>query len=118
MRTRIKICGITRVEDALAAAHAGTDAIGLIFYPGSARAVNVAQAQSIVSALPPFITPVALFVNADEQDVRSVIAAIKPGLLQFHGDETEAFCNQFDMPYIRAVRVGQGVDLLQLQHEF
>jgi len=102
---RIKVCGITRVEDALAAAHAGADAIGLVFYTPSPRAVTPAQAAAIVAALPPFITSVGLFVDADAAYVREVLAQVPLDLLQFHGDEDANYCDQFERPYLKAVRV-------------
>ena len=120
-RTRIKICGITRVEDALCAAHAGADAIGLIFYGPSPRAVTLEQATSISAALPPFVSTVALFVNAQADEVNEVIGRLRPSLLQFHGDEDPAYCTQFGMPFLKAIRVGVGMtadDLLECSHEF
>ncbi|MGB8338821.1 MAG: phosphoribosylanthranilate isomerase [Burkholderiales bacterium] len=116
--TRIKICGITRVEGALAAARAGADAIGLVFYPESPRCVDVEQARKIVAALPPFVTSVGLFVNAAPQAVREVLCQLPLDLLQFHGDEDADFCRQFEMPYMKAVRVKAGVDLLQYASEY
>jgi phosphoribosylanthranilate isomerase len=118
MKTRIKICGITRVEDGLAAARLGADAIGLVFYPPSPRAVSLAQAREIADALPPFVTTVGLFVNADVGHVREVLAAVPLQMLQFHGDETPAFCSGFDRPFLKAVRVRPGVDLLQCVKDF
>ncbi len=115
---RIKICGITRVEDALAAARLGAHAIGLVFFAGSPRAVTPQQARDIIAALPPFVVPVGLFVNADAQTVRAAIAAAPVQLLQFHGDETPQYCAGFGLPYLRAVRVRPGVDLLQYAREF
>lgn len=115
---RIKICGITRVEDALAAAQLGAHAIGLVFFAGSPRAVTPQQAREIIAALPPFVVPVGLFVNADAQTVRATIAAAPVQLLQFHGDETPQYCAGFGLPYLRAVRVRPGVDLLQYAREF
>jgi phosphoribosylanthranilate isomerase len=115
---RIKICGITRVEDALAAARLGAHAIGLVFFAGSPRVVTPQQAHDIIAALPPFVVPVGLFVNADAQTVRAAIAAAPVQLLQFHGDETPQYCAGFGLPYLRAVRVKQGVDLLQYAREF
>lgn len=111
MHVRTKICGITRVEDALDAVALGADAIGLVFYPKSPRAVNMQQASAIVSSLPPLVTVVGLFVNAAPDEVRKVLAGVKLSLLQFHGDETAAYCEQFDRPYIKAVAVKPGVDL-------
>ena len=109
-RTRVKICGITRPEDAQAAADAGADAIGLVFYPGSARAVTIPQARAICHMLPPFVTVVGLLVNPEADTVRSYIEALPLDLLQFHGDESPGFCNSFGHPWIKAVRVrGQGM---------
>ncbi len=118
MVTRVKICGITRIEDALAAARLGADAIGLVFYAGSPRAVTPAQARTIVDALPPFVVTVGLFVNADAAEVRAVLDAVPLNLLQFHGDETPDFCAGFGLPFLRAVRVRAGTDLLQYAQEF
>ncbi len=111
--TRIKICGITRVEDALACARLGADAIGLVFYTRSPRAVSIAQAQAIVAALPPFVTTVALFVNPEVAEVEAVLRAVRPDLLQFHGHEPADFCRQFGARYLKALPVRAGVDLLQ-----
>lgn len=108
---RIKICGITRIEDALAAASAGADAIGLVFHAASPRAVNVEQAAAIVQALPPFVTSVGLFVDASEERIREVLRQVPLDMLQFHGDEPDAFCQRFARPYLKAVRVRPGDDL-------
>lgn len=113
MPTRVKICGITRIEDALCAAHHGADAIGLVFFSGSPRCVSVAQAQAISRALPPFVTTVGLFVNAASSEIEAVLAALRLDLLQFHGDEEAGFCRRFGVPYLKAARVREGVDLLQ-----
>ena len=110
--TRIKICGITREQDALAAAAAGADAIGLVFYAPSPRAVDAAQAARIVAALPPFVTTVGLFVDAEPAAVRAVLAEVPLDLLQFHGEESDDYCRQFGRPYLKAVRV-RGADQLQ-----
>ena len=120
-RTRTKICGITRVEDALCAAHAGADAIGLIFYEGSPRAVTIEQAISISNALPPFVSTVALFVNAPQNEVNEIITCVRPTILQFHGDENASYCTQFGMPFLKAVRVGVEMtadDLLEYAEAF
>jgi phosphoribosylanthranilate isomerase len=120
-RTRIKICGMRLPADARAAAIAGADAIGLIFYAPSPRAVNLAQAQSIRLELPPFVSVVALFVNAGRAEVESVMEKIKPGMLQFHGDEDEPYCASFGMPYLKAIRIGTGTgadDLLQFRARY
>ncbi len=113
MATAIKICGITRIEDALAAAHAGAHAIGLVFAAESPRKVSTVVAREIVEALPAFVTPVALFVDPQPAQVARVLDEVGPQLLQFHGDETPDFCVQFGVPYIKAARVAPGVDLLQ-----
>lgn len=118
MRTRIKICGITRPGDAVAAAQAGADAIGLVFYPPSPRFLNVERAREIRDALPPFVQAVALFVNPDAAQVAQVIGRVHPALLQFHGEETPEFCAQFGLPFIKACRVAQGIDLLKYLRPF
>jgi phosphoribosylanthranilate isomerase len=111
--TAVKICGITRGEDALAAAHYGARAIGFVFFRGSPRYVATSQAAQIVRALPPFVTPVGLFVDATAEEVRATASSTGVQLLQFHGDEAPEFCAQFGLPYVKAVRVRPGVDLLQ-----
>ena len=118
MRTRIKICGITRVQDARAAAQAGADAIGLVFYPPSPRLLGLDQARSLRDALPPLVSTVALFVNPPAEQVRAVLERVRPALLQFHGEETPAFCEQFGVPYLKACRVKPGVDLLEYLRPF
>jgi len=109
LRTRVKICGITRPRDAIAAAEAGADAIGLVFYPPSPRYLSGERAVEIRDALPPFVQTVALFVNADAAQVAQVIGRVRPAMLQFHGEETPEFCAQFGMPYVKACRVKSGV---------
>ena len=111
MRTRIKICGITRIEDALAAAQAGADAIGLVFYDASPRRVSVEQARGIIQVLPPFIAVVGLFVNPQPELVHQALNAMKLDLLQFHGEETPAECRDYGIPYIKAVRMHIDADL-------
>jgi phosphoribosylanthranilate isomerase len=118
MRTRVKICGITRPADAGTAARAGADAIGLVFYPPSPRFVSLERAVEIRDALPPFVQTVALFVNPDAAQVAQVIGRVKPSLLQFHGEESPAFCEEFGMPYVKACRVREGVDLLEYLRPF
>ena len=110
MRTRIKICGITRVEDALAAARAGADAIGLVFWAGSPRVVNFGNARAIAAALAPFVSVVGLFVDPVPADVRATLAAVPLDLLQFHGHETPEFCRDFGRPYLKALPVAPGVE--------
>ena len=105
-RTRVKICGITRAEDALAAATLGADAIGLVFYQPSPRHVEIEQALSVCRQLPAFVTTVALFLNADEAYVNEVVTRISVDLLQFHGTEDPAFCDRFSKPYIKALGMG------------
>ena len=116
--TRVKICGITRVEDALTAAHSGADAIGLVFYARSPRYVSIELAAQLAAVLPPFISVVGLFVDAEAVVVREVLARVPLDLLQFHGDETPEYCAQFGKPYIKAIRVKAGVDLLQCASDF
>lgn len=111
--TRVKICGITRAEDALAVAASGADALGLVFYDPSPRNVSFDQARAIVDVLPPFITVVGLFVDADPERVRAALATLPLDLLQFHGNEKPEYCRAFSHPYLKAVRVKAGVDLVQ-----
>jgi phosphoribosylanthranilate isomerase len=118
MVTAVKICGITRTEDALTAARAGAHAVGMIFYAKSPRLVAGEVAAGIVKALPPFVTTVALFVDQPAADVARVIETVRPQLLQFHGDEGADFCRSFGLPYIKAVRVRAGVDLLQYARQY
>ncbi len=113
LRTRVKICGITRLADAQAAAAAGADAIGFVFYPPSPRAVSASAAADIARTLPPFVTAVGLFVDAPAEDVGRVLSAVPLGWLQFHGDEPDDYCRQFHLPYLKAVRVRPETDLLQ-----
>jgi phosphoribosylanthranilate isomerase len=114
----VKICGITRPADARAAAEAGADAIGLVFYPPSPRFLNVERALEIRDALPPFVQTVALFVNPDAAQVAQVIGRVRPAMLQFHGEETPQFCGDFGLPYIKACRVKPGLDLLEYLRPF
>ena len=118
MRTRVKICGITRPQDALAAAQAGADAIGLVFYPSSPRYLSSERAVEIRDALPPFVQSVALFVNPDAAQVAQVLQRVRPAMLQFHGEESPDFCAQFGAPFIKAVRVKPGVDALEYLRPF
>jgi phosphoribosylanthranilate isomerase len=118
MRTRAKICGITRIEDGLAAASAGADAIGLVFYARSPRAVSAEQARTIIAALPPFVTSVGLFVDAPAEEVEVILASVPLDLLQFHGDETPDYCRGFSRPYIKVVRMADEVDLKAVAAEY
>lgn len=115
MRTRIKMCGITRATDAKFAITQGVDALGLVFYAGSRRAVTLTQATELVKKWPPFVCRVGLWVNPSVADVQAVIDLNCVDLLQFHGAESEDFCQQFSLPYIKAIRVG--ADPVQLQQQ-
>lgn len=111
--TRIKICGITREQDVQAVADSDADALGLVFYEKSPRHVGAEQAAKLVRAVPPFVTVVGLFVNPTAAFVREVLAKISLDVLQFHGEETPEFCRQFGRPYLKAIRVKAGVDLVE-----
>ena len=111
--TRIKICGITREQDMHAVVNSGADALGLVFYEKSPRHVSLQQASEIARAIPPFVTVVGLFVNPTMEYVREVLAQVSLDVLQFHGEEPPEFCAQFGKPYLKAVRVKVGVDLVQ-----
>lgn len=117
-RTRIKICGLTRVEDVHAAVEAGADAIGLVFYPPSPRYVSGEQAAALCRAVPPFVTVVGLFVNPEPGVVEATLAQVPLQLLQFHGDETPEVCERYGRPYLKAVRMRPGVDLLNYEASF
>ncbi|MCU7880614.1 MAG: phosphoribosylanthranilate isomerase [Candidatus Thiodiazotropha sp. (ex Lucinoma aequizonata)] len=118
MRTRIKICGITRVEDAADAVRHGVDAIGLVFYPSSPRAISLRQAQAIVKTLPPFITVVGLFVDEARSQIERFIREVPIDLLQFHGHETAADCSGYGLPWIKAVRMRDEIDLAIVERDF
>jgi phosphoribosylanthranilate isomerase len=118
VRTRVKICGITRVEDALIAVGQGADAIGLVFYPPSPRYVTPAQAAEIVNALPAFITVVALFVDACSADVEAVLSQVNIDLIQFHGQESADECRQYGKSYMKAIRVKSDTNLVQYETEY
>lgn len=111
--TRAKICGITTIEDGLMVSRQGADALGLVFYPPSPRHVSVEQAAAIATALPPFVTTVGLFVNPDVAQVEAALRELRLDMLQFHGDEAPEFCARFGVPWLKAVRVKPGVDLVQ-----
>ncbi len=106
MKTRIKFCGMTRQQDVQLAVELGVDALGLVFVDKSERNVEIEQAQKLISAIPPFIVKVGLFMNANATDVTSKLQSLNLNLLQFHGDEDEIFCKQFDMPYLKAIPMG------------
>jgi len=118
MRTRIKICGITRPEDGIEAARLGADAIGLVFYNKSPRAVTPIQAAEIVAALPAFVTTVGLFVDPEPVNIEVVLAQVSLDLIQFHGDETPEFCASFARPYLKAIRMREGIDLAAERQRF
>ena len=118
MPTRIKICGITRIEDALAATRLGADAIGFIFWRKSARFISPAKAREIVDRLPPFVSSVGVYVDPEESWVEESSTIARLSLLQFHGDESPEFCDRFSLPYIKAIQVRDGVDLLQYEDRY
>ncbi|MDP1525137.1 MAG: phosphoribosylanthranilate isomerase [Rhodocyclaceae bacterium] len=117
-RTRIKICGLTRPQDLEAAIRLGADAVGFVFYPPSPRYLNLDLAHELALCVPPFVTRVGLFVNADPQQVRHTLAEVKLDLLQFHGEEDAGYCAQFGLPYLKAARVRPGVDLLEFARTY
>lgn len=118
MSTRIKICGITRAEDARAAADSGADVIGLVFYAPSPRAVTAEQAADIVEALPPFVGAVGLFVDAPRAEIEAVLASVPLDMLQFHGDEEPEFCGSFRRPWLKALRMREDLDLAQAAQRY
>ncbi|WP_417505872.1 phosphoribosylanthranilate isomerase [Marinomonas gallaica] len=111
MNCRVKICGITSLEDALHAVNAGADALGFVFYDKSPRYISPEAANAIVALLPPFVVPIALFVNADESLVNALISDSKRWIIQFHGDESPESCAQYAVPFYKAIRMKPGVDL-------
>ncbi|ADQ84767.1 phosphoribosylanthranilate isomerase [Methylovorus sp. MP688] len=113
MRTRVKICGITREEDALTAVRHGADAIGLVFVEASPRHVSIAQAQAAILSLPPFIAVVGLFVDAEPSFIEQVLKEVRLDMLQFHGDESPEECQRYARPYMKAIRVRPDTNLLQ-----
>jgi phosphoribosylanthranilate isomerase len=117
-RTRIKICGLREPEHARLAAEAGADAIGLVFYGPSPRFVEVARARAIAAALPAYVSAVGLFVNAPEEEIRDILSAVRLDLLQFQGDEPPEFCERFGIPYVRAVRMEEGTNLVEWARKF
>ena len=118
MSLRVKICGITRAQDLHAACEAGADALGFVFYDKSPRHVSLGTATALLRELPPFVQSVGLFVNADPAFVESVLHVAPLDLLQFHGDETRADCARYGRPWIKAVRVSAGTDLLKCAADF
>lgn len=118
MRTRVKICGFTRVEDAVYAGNLGADAIGLVFYPSSPRHVSIEKAAEIAKALPAFVSVVGLFVDAEPSLIHEVIGRVRIDCLQFHGDEPAEACRLYDKPYIKAIRMREGVDIAELEKQY
>ncbi len=112
-RTRVKICGLTRIQDVTTAIESGADALGFVFYSPSPRAVTVSQAKPLIQVVPAFVSVTALFVNPTAEEVQSVIDSVRIDLLQFHGDEDDGFCRQFNKPYIKAIRVRQASDMVE-----
>jgi len=113
LRTRVKICGITKKKDALFASNLGVDALGFVFYKDSPRYIDPIDAGKIISCLHPFVLRVGLFVNNDAAFVRDSIIKSKINFLQFHGDESEEYCNQFNLPYIKAISMKEDINLLE-----
>jgi phosphoribosylanthranilate isomerase len=118
MRTRVKICGITRVEDAAVAVDAGADAVGLVFHRPSARRVEPEQARAIARSVPAFVTVVGLFVDPDPAELREILAEVPLQLLQFHGNETPDLCREFGRPYLKALRMAAGADVRNLAQRY
>ncbi len=116
--TRIKICGITNAEDACAVVAGGADAIGLVFFPNSPRSVSVDLARQIVAVVPPFVEIVALFVDEPAASIERILAAVPINLIQFHGQESSGFCQQFSRPWIKSVRVRSGLDLASVCRDY
>ncbi len=118
MRTRVKICGFTQADDAVAAANLGVDAIGLVFYPPSPRHVSIEQAKKIIQALPAFVSVVALFVDEQEVQIRNVLEQLPIDCLQFHGDESAEACRLYNKPYMKALRVKPELDIMATAEEY
>ena len=118
MRTRIKICGLTREQDVDAAVNAGVDAIGLVFYPPSPRLLSIQRAAKLAARIPPFVSTVGLFVNESEGAVKNVLDSVALDVLQFHGEEDEQYCRSFGRPYVKAARVRRGLDLLEFARSY
>ncbi len=112
-RTRIKLCGMRTELDVRTAVSVGADAVGFVFYPPSPRAVSVSQAADLARFLPPWVTPVGLFVNPDPAEVKAALLAIPGLMLQFHADEDNAFCTQFGAPHIKVARMHAGLNLVE-----
>jgi phosphoribosylanthranilate isomerase len=117
-RVRIKICGVTRPEDAMSAAEAGADAIGLVFYPESPRYIDAAKARTIVKSLPPFVCKVGLFVDCAERDLTAILRRVPLDLLQFHGNESPDACGRYNRRYIKAIRMSAAVDVADYERRY
>jgi phosphoribosylanthranilate isomerase len=117
-RARVKICGITSTEDAINAVKLGADAIGLVFYDKSPRFINLETAKKIALTLPPFVSKVGLFVDASNDEINTVLAQVPLDILQFHGNETPEQCNEYSMPYIKAVRMQNGIDINNIANQY
>ena len=117
-RIRVKICGITSTEDAINAVKLGADAIGLVFYDKSPRFINLETAKKIALTLPPFVSKVGLFVDASNDEINTVLAQVPLNILQFHGNETPEQCNEYSMPYIKAVRMQNGIDINNIANQY
>ena len=113
MKTKVKICGITNLKNALEATEIGVDALGFVFFKDSPRYIEPKEARKIINKLPAFVLRVGLFVNASKEEVLSAISDSKVNMLQFHGDEDENFCNQFNLPYIKAIAFTDSLNLLE-----
>ena len=113
MKTKVKICGITNLKNALEASEIGVDALGFVFFKDSPRYIDPIEAGKIINLLPTFVLRVGLFVNPSENEVLSAISDSRINMIQFHGDENEEFCNQFNLPYIKAVAFRDDLNLLE-----
>ena len=118
MRAKVKFCGITNLQDAISASELGADALGFVFYPQSSRFISIKNANEIIKKLPPFVTTVGLFVNQSKSEVEEAIKGCSLNLLQFHGDEDELFCKQFNLPFIKAISMKSDVNLLKCIDEY
>lgn len=117
-KTRVKFCGITRARDVAAAVEIGASAVGFVCYPSSPRYVAPGKLPALAQVLPPFVTPVLLFVNGTDEAIARAVDAVPHALLQFHGDETAAHCARFNRPFLRAIRMAEGVDLLDSERDY
>lgn len=118
MHTRIKICGINHLDDALKAVECGADAIGIIFVEKSPRYASLTEARVIAESIPPFVTVVGLFMDAPEEKVREALKVVPLNLLQFHGDESAEYCDQFDMPYIKVLRMRENANVVAYAQQY